>query len=82
MRLELLVVDKRKLAQQGYDTYVCRSCNWCARVRGGRVMRTECSCIERVIHVVEWNIVYTDIRGMDFGLGATQASSSCCTLPR
>ena len=34
---------------------------------------TECS-YERVIPVVEWNIVYTDIQScMDFGLGATQA---------
>ena len=33
--------QKGNCSKQGYDTYVCRSCNWCARVCGGRVMRVQ-----------------------------------------
>tara|TARA_B100001057_G_scaffold22028_3_gene20367 strand:- start:11135 stop:11857 length:723 start_codon:yes stop_codon:yes gene_type:complete len=61
--------------QQGCDSYVCKSGNWCARACGGRVMRTECFMYRTCYSCCRMRYCVHGHSGMDFGIGSTNSTS-------
>ena len=62
MRLELLVVDKKETVNKVMTLMYVDQVTGVQEPVAVELCVQNVSCIERVIHVVEWNIVYTDIQ--------------------